>query len=236
MKTLGLIGGMSWESTALYYRLINEGVRESLGGLHSARLLLWSFDFEEVERCQAEDRWEDATHMMIDAGERLKRGGGEALVICTNTMHRMADEVEAAVGLPVVHIADATAEGVKRRGVGRVALLGTAYTMEQEFYRGRLVNRHGLDVVIPGPADRAVVHSVIYDELCLGTVRDASKTRYLEIIERLVADGAEGVILGCTEIGLLVGQDDLDVPVFDSTLLHAEKAVAIALSDETVSD
>ena len=233
MKTLGLIGGMSWESTALYYRLINEGVRESLGGLHSAQLLLWSFDFEEVERCQAEDRWEDATHMMVDAGERLERGGAEALVICTNTMHLMADEVEAAVGLPVVHIADATAEGVKRRGVGRVALLGTAYTMEQEFYRGRLVNRHGLDVVIPGPADRTVVHSVIYDELCMGTVRDASKTRYLEIIERLVVDGAEGIILGCTEIGLLVGQDDLDVPVFDSTLLHAEKAVAVALSDET---
>ena len=231
MKTLGLIGGMSWESTAVYYRLINELVRERMGGLHSAQVLIWSFDFEEVERCQAEDRWDEATRMMEDASRRLKAGGADILVICTNTMHRMADEVEEATGLPLVHIADATAEAVKARGIGRVGLLGTAYTMEQDFYRGRLIDRHGLQVVIPEEADRRTVHDVIYDELCQGEVRRESRARYLEIVGRLRTQGAEGVILGCTEIGLLIGQDDLDIPVFDSTEAHAAAAVEAALAD-----
>lgn len=230
MRTLGLIGGMSWESTAVYYRLINELVRERLGGLHSARLLMWSFDFEEVERCQAENRWDEATEMMVEAARRLKAGGADILVICTNTMHRMADEVEAATGLPLVHIADATAEAVKARGIGRVGLLGTAYTMEQDFYRGRLIDRHGLQVLVPDEADRRTIHDIIYDELCLGEVRRESRARYLEIVGRLRARGAEGVILGCTEIGLLIGQDDLDIPVFDSTEAHAAAAVKAALA------
>jgi aspartate racemase len=231
VKTLGLIGGMSWESTAVYYRLINELVRERLGGLHSAQLLMWSFDFEEVERCQAEDRWDEATEMMVGAARRLEAGGAGILVICTNTMHRMADEVEEATGLPLVHIADATAEAVRARGVGRVGLLGTAYTMEQDFYRGRLIDRHGLQVVIPEKADRRTVHDVIYDELCQGEVRRESRARYLEIVGRLRTHGAEGVILGCTEIGLLIGQNDLDIPVFDSTEVHAAAAVDAALAN-----
>jgi aspartate racemase len=229
VKTLGLIGGMSWKSTAVYYRLINELVRERLGGLHSAQLLMWSFDFEMVERCQAEDRWDEATEMMVDAAQRLKSGGAEILVICTNTMHRMADDVEAATGLPLVHIADATAEAIKARGIHRVALLGTAYTMEQDFYRGRLVDRHGLEVVIPDDEDRRTIHDVIYDELCQGEVRRESRARYLEIVGRMRTRGAKGVILGCTEIGLLIGQDDLDVKVFDSTEAHVAAAVEAAL-------
>jgi len=231
VKTLGLIGGMSWESTAVYYTLINELVRERLGGLHSAQLLMWSFDFDEVERCQAEDRWDEATEMMVGAARRLEAGGADILVICTNTMHRMADEVEAATGLPLVHIADATAEAVKARGVGRVGLLGTAYTMEQDFYRGRLIDRHGLQVVIPEETDRRTVHDVIYDELCQGEVSRESRARYLEIVGRMRTHGAEGVILGCTEIGLLIGQNDLEIPVFDSTEVHAAAAVEAALAD-----
>ena len=231
MKTLGLIGGMSWESTAVYYRLINELVRERLGGLHSAQLLMWSFDFEAVERCQAEDRWDEATEKMVGAARPLEAGGADILVICTNTMHRMADEVEAATGLPLVHIADATAKAVKARGIERVGLLGTAYTMEQDFYRGRLIDRHGLQVFIPEQTDRRMVHDVIYDELCQGEVRRESRARYLEIVGRLRTRGAEGVILGCTEIGLLIGQNDLDIPVFDSTEAHAAAAVEAALAD-----
>ena len=231
MKTLGLIGGMSWESTAVYYKLINELVRERLGGLHSAQLLMWSFDFEEVERCQAEDRWDEATELMVDAARRLKAGGADILVICTNTMHRMADEVEATAGLPLVHIADATAAAVTTRGIERVGLLGTAYTMEHDFYRGRLIDRHGLKVVIPEESDRRRVHDVIYDELCQGEVRRESRARFLEIVGRLRTHGAEGVILGCTEIGLLIGQNDLDIPVFDSTEAHAAAAVEAALAD-----
>jgi aspartate racemase len=231
VKTLGLIGGMSWESTAVYYKRINELVRERLGGLHSARLLMWSFDFEEVERCQAEDRWDEATEMMVDASRRLKAGGADILVICTNTMHRMADEVEAATGLPLVHIADATADAVTARGISCVGLLGTAYTMEQDFYRGRLIDRHKLKVVIPEAADRRTVHDAIYNELCQGEVRRESRARYLEIVGRLRTRGAEGVILGCTEIGLLIGREDLDIPVFDSTEAHAAAAVEAALAD-----
>jgi len=230
MKTLGLIGGMSWESTAVYYRLLNELARERLGGLHSAQLLLWSFDFDEIERCQADGRWDDATRMMVEAAQRLKSGGAEILVICTNTMHRMAGDVEAATGLPLVHIADATATAVKDRGIHRVALLGTAFTMEQDFYRGRLVDRHGLEVLIPDAEDRTTVHDIIYDELCRGVVRPESRARYLEIVGRLRDRGAEGVILGCTEIGLLIGQDDVDVPVFDSLPIHAQAAVKAALT------
>ncbi len=230
MKTIGLIGGMSWESTAVYYRLINEHVRDRLGGLHSAQLLLWSFDFDDVERCQAEERWDEATGLMVDAARRLARAGAEVLVICTNTMHRMADEVEAATGLPLVHIADATAAVVLERGLRRVALLGTAYTMEQEFYRGRLEERHGLEVLVPGANDRAMVHDVIYEELCQGLVNPESKAAFVDIVGKLRLRGAEGVILGCTEVGLLIGQHDLELPVFDSTAIHAEAAVAVALA------
>jgi aspartate racemase len=230
MKTLGLIGGMSWESTVIYYRLINQYLRDRLGGLHSAQLLMWSFDFHEVELLQSEGRWDEASTRMVDAAQRLKTGGAEILMICCNTMHLMADDIEAATGLPLVHIADATAASVKERGVGRVALLGTGYTMEKEFYRGRMEDRHGLEVLIPGSNDRKIVHDIIYDDLCRGVVRPEAKTRYLEIVDRLLDRGAEGLILGCTEIGLLIGQNDLDVPVFDSLEIHAKAAVDAALT------
>lgn len=230
MRTLGLIGGMSWESTAVYYRLINDGVRARLGGLHSAPLLLYSFDFEEIERCQAEGRWEDATRLMVDAGRRLAAGGADILVICTNTMHRMAEEVEAATRLPLLHIADATAAAVLESGLGRVGLLGTAFTMEQTFYRGRLEERHGLEVLVPEADERALIHRVIYEELCQGIVTPESKGAFLAIVDGLRKRHAEGVILGCTEIGLLISQEDVDVPLFDSTVIHADAAVAVALA------
>ena len=230
MKTIGLIGGMSWESTAVYYRLLNEIVRERLGGLHSAELLLWSFDFHDVEACQAAGRWDRATALMVEAARRLERGGAELLLICTNTMHKMAPEVEAAVAIPLLHIADATAAPIKRRGLGRVGLLATAYTMEQDFYRGRLSAEHGLEVLVPDAAGRKVVHDIIYDELCRGVVRPESKARYQEVVADLLAAGAEGVILGCTEVGLLLQEGDVPAPVFDTTRLHAEAAVDMALA------
>ena len=230
MKTIGLIGGMSWESTAVYYRLLNEIVRERLGGLHSARLLLWSFDFHEVEACQAAGRWDEATTLMVAAARRLETGGAEILLIGTNTMHKMAEEVQAAVSIPLLHIADATADPIKRRDLAKVGLLATAYTMEQDFYRGRLEARHGLEVLVPDAAGRKVVHDIIYDELCRGVIRPESKARYQEIVEDLLAEGAQGVILGCTEVGLLIRDGDVPAPVFDTTRLHAEAAVDMALA------
>lgn len=229
-KVIGLIGGMSWESSAEYYRIVNERVRDRMGGLHSARCLMWSFDFAEIEALQHAGRWDDATALMIDAARRLERGGADFVVICTNTMHRMADQVQAAIGLPLLHIADPTAERIRAAGLRRVGLLGTAFTMEQDFYKGRLVQKHGLEVLVPDDADRATVHRVIYDELVQGRVEEASRQAYRGVIARLVERGAEAVILGCTEIMLLVGPEDSPVPLYDTTAIHAEAAVELALS------
>ncbi len=230
-KIIGLLGGLSWESSAEYYRIVNERVRDRLGGLHSARCLLWSFDFAEVEALQHAGRWDDAAALMVEAARRLERGGADFVVICTNTMHRMAGAVQAAIGIPLLHIADPTAERVRAAGLRRVGLLGTAFTMEQDFYKGRLAGRHGLDVLVPGEADRALVHRVIYDELVRGRAEPASRQAFREVIARLVERGAEAVILGCTEIMLLVRPGDSAVPLFDTTAIHAEAAVEWALSE-----
>jgi aspartate racemase len=230
MKTIGLIGGLSWESTAPYYRHLNEGVRERLGGLHSARIVLWSFDFAQVEALQAEGDWAGATRLMEDAARRLAGAGAELIVIASNTMHRMADEVEAAAGLPLIHIADATGLAVRAAGLRRPALLATRYTMEQDFYCGRLAARHGVEAMVPDERGRELVHRIIYEELCVGIVRAQSKAAYLEEIERLRRQGADGVILGCTEVGLLLGPEDTDLPVFDTTRLHVEKVLDVALA------
>ncbi|MCI0756856.1 aspartate/glutamate racemase family protein [Teichococcus vastitatis] len=229
-KVIGLLGGMSWESSAEYYRIINRLVRDRLGGLHSARCLMWSFDFAEVEALQHRGDWEGATALMIEAARRLERGGADFIVICTNTMHRMAEAVQAAIGIPILHIADPTAERIRAAGIGRIGLLGTAFTMEGEFYRGRLVDRHGLEVLVPEAADRATVHRIIYDELVQGRIEPASREEYRQVIARLVARGAGAVILGCTEIMLLVRPSDSAVPLFDTTLIHAEAAVEQALA------
>ena len=228
MRTIGLLGGMSWESSAEYYRLLNELVRERLGGLHSARCVLVSVDFAEVEELQVAGEWERAGVLLAEAAVSLQRAGAELVLLCTNTMHRVADQVEAALDVPFLHLADATARSVRRAGVGTVGLLGTAFTMEQDFYRGRLES-HGLRVLVPDAEDRAEVHRVIYEELCLGVLEDTSRSRYRAVIGRLVERGARGVILGCTEIELLVGPDDSPVPVFPTTRLHVEAAVERAL-------
>jgi len=227
-RVVGLLGGMSWESTAEYYRLANELVRQRLGGLHSARLLLASLDFAEIERLQVAGDWDGAGQVLAGEAARLEAAGADLLVLCTNTMHRVADQVQAAVDIPLLHLADATAAAVHGAGLSTVGLLGTAFTMEQAFYRDRLA-RHGLRVLVPDPADRAEVHRVIYDELCLGVVRPESRQVYRDVIERLVAAGAQGVVLGCTEIELLVDADDSPVPVFPTTRVHVEAAVAAAL-------
>ncbi len=229
MRTIGLLGGMSWESSLHYYRIINETVRDRLGGTHSAKSVMVSVDFHEVESLQERGDWEAATSLMIEAARAVEAGGGECLVICTNTMHRMADEVQAAIGVPIIHIADATATAVRAAGIGTVALLGTRYTMEQDFYRGRLEHVHGLEVVIPDEPDRTTVHDVIYDELVKGVVRAESRAQYLEIIGDLAGAGAQGVIAGCTEIELLVEPQHVDLPYFPTTRLHAEAAVDWAL-------
>lgn len=230
MKTIGLIGGMSWESTVPYYRIINETVRARLGGLHSAKCVLWSFDFDEIETLQHRGEWEAATQRMIDAAQAVECAGADFLVICTNTMHKMADAVQNAVKIPLLHIADATAKRIKAAGLARVGLLATRFTMEEGFYRGRLIERHGLDVLIPDEPGRAAVHAVIYDELCRGNVNAASRARFGEIIGQLVEAGAGGIILGCTEIGLLVAPEDSPVPLFDTALIHAEAAAGFALA------
>ncbi|MFJ4697259.1 aspartate/glutamate racemase family protein [Streptomyces sp. NPDC088768] len=229
MKTIGLIGGMSWESTAEYYRLLNEGVRERLGGLHSAKCVLYSVDFAEIERLQVAGLWEEAGQVLADAARSLRAAGADLLLICTNTMHKVAGQVEAAVDVPLLHLADATASAVRTAGLRRVGLLGTAFTMEQDFYRDRVAG-HGLEVLVPGADDRALVHRVIYEELCLGIIREESRAAYGEVIGRLVAAGAEGVILGCTEIELLVSAEHSPVPVFPTTRLHAAAAVTEAFT------
>ncbi|MGO1073480.1 aspartate/glutamate racemase family protein [Lysobacter sp. CA199] len=234
MKTLGLLGGMSWESTLPYYRLINETVRERLGGLHSAKLLLYSVDFAEVERLQHAGDWDAAGALLGRAARSLRDGGAQLLVICTNTMHKVADAVEAASQLPLLHIADPTGAAIRAAGMGRIGLLGTRFTMEQDFYRQRLIERYGLEVLVPQAEEREIVHRVIYEELCLGKIREESREEYRRIIAGLVARGAQGVILGCTEIGLLIGPGDVDIALFDTTALHA-RAAALACIGETES-
>jgi len=228
MKTIGLIGGMSWESTLPYYRQINELVKQRLGGLHSARIVLYSVDFHDIERLQHSGRWDEAGHLLAAAARSLEAAGADFLVLCTNTMHKVAPAIEAAVRIPLLHIADATAAEIRRTGLRRVGLLATRFTMEQDFYRRRLED-HGIGVIVPDAPDREVVHRVIYDELCLGSIRVDSRDRYREIIARLVGSGAEGIIFGCTEIGLLVSAADAPVPVFDTTAIHAANAVEFAL-------
>lgn len=229
MRTIGLIGGMSWESTAVYYREANETVRARLGGLHSARILLDSLDFHEISELQKAAEWETAGAILADSARRLEAAGAEMILICTNTMHLLIDAVEAAVEVPVLHIGDVAADAVRARGLGRVALLGTAFTMEKAFLRDRIAG-HGIEVLVPGPADRAAVHRAIFEELALGVVSDETRAEFRAIIERLVAEGAEGVILGCTEIELLIGPDDSPVPVFPTARLHIEAAVERALA------
>jgi aspartate racemase len=229
MKTIGLIGGMSWESSAVYYRLINQEVQKRLGGVHSAKIVMVSFDFAELEELQRAGRWDDAAKLMVDTGRTLARAGAELLLICTNTMHRMADEVEQGAGVPLLHICDPAAQKAKAEGLSRVALLGTAYTMEQSFYKDRL-RAHGLDVIVPDEVDRAVAHRVIYEELVCGKIEQASRKACREIIARLVARSAQGIILGCTELPLLIKPEDSAVPLFDTTTLHALAAVDLALA------
>ncbi|KQQ89434.1 aspartate/glutamate racemase family protein [Aureimonas sp. Leaf324] len=231
MRMIGLIGGMSWESSAEYYRILNQGVRDRVGPTASARCLLWSFDFSEIERLQHAGDWPGLGQRMVEAAQRLEAAGADLLLICTNTMHRLAPAVEAAVGIPLLQIADPTGRSIRAAGLSRVGLLGTAFTMEHEFYKGRLADRHGLDVLVPDDGDRAAVHRIIYEELVAGRVLPPSREVYRAVIGDLVARGAEAIILGCTEIMLLIGPDDSPVPVFDTTTLHAEAAVAAALGD-----
>lgn len=231
MKTIGLIGGMSWESTVPYYRQVNETIKEHLGGLHSARIVLYSVDFHDVERLQRAGNWEDAGNLMADAARSLEAAGADFLVLCTNTMHKVAPAIEAAVRIPLLHIADPTALTIKQSGHSIVGLLGTRFTMEQDFYRDRLRERHGLNVLVPAPEDRELVHRIIYEELCLGKVVPESRAQYRRVMADLVAQGAQAIILGCTEISLLVGQGDSTVPLFDTTAIHARKAAELALSE-----
>lgn len=228
MKTIGLLGGMSWESTELYYRLINEGIKSVLGGLHSAPVAMVSVDFQEIEKLQHAGDWAATARILTAKAMQVEAAGADFLLICTNTMHRVADEVADAIDIPLLHIADATAARIKKEGVSTVGLLGTSFTMEQAFYKGRLAH-HGLKVLIPSQADREIVHRVIYEELCLGRINDESRSDFLRVIEELSQSGAEAVIQGCTEIGLLVSDEHTDVKLYDTTRIHAEQAVAAAL-------
>lgn len=230
MKTIGLIGGMSWESSIEYYRIINETVRDKLGGLHSARSVMYSLDFADIETLQHQNRWEEATQLMIEAARHVQNGGADFVLICTNTMHKMAEDVQKNIDIPLIHIADATAQAIKNKGLTKIGLLGTRFTMEEKFYKGRLESKHGLTVLIPNEDDREIIHRIIYDELCLGEIEPSSKEVYIAIIDKLIQNGAQGIILGCTEISLLVGESDSPVPVFDTTLIHAVSAVEYALS------
>jgi aspartate racemase len=230
VKRIGLLGGMSWESSAEYYRLLNQTVRERLGGLHSADCVMHSVDFTTIEILQREDRWDEAARLLTEHAQGLERAGAECLVLCTNTMHRVADEIQAALEIPLLHIADATADRIRAAGLARIGLIATRYTMEQDFYRGRLATRHGLEVLVPAEPDLTLVHDVIYDELCQGRVSDESREQYRRIIAALEGAGADGIIYGCTEIDLLVGPQDAAVPVFDTTRIHVEAAVEWATS------
>ena len=229
MKTLGLLGGMSSESTAIYYRLLNEGVNARLGRLAAAKLILWSFDFSDIAARQTAGDWDGLTRMLADAAGALERAGADAVMICANTMHKMADEVQAAIGVPLLHIADATGEAILATPSRRPALLATRYTMEQDFIKGRLLDRFGVDAIIPNERDRIELHRIIYEELCLGVVKPASKAIFLGMIAELRGQGADGVILGCTELGMILTQDEMDIPVFDTALIHVRAAVDFAL-------
>jgi aspartate racemase len=235
MQLIGLIGGLSWESTAEYYRILNRGAQAKLGGVHSARALIYSFDFGEIEALQHKGDWEAASAAMVEAARRLERGGADFLVICSNTMHRMAPAIAAGVGIPLLHIADPTGTAIRAAGFTRIGLLGTGFTMEQPFYRERLVDRFGLDVIVPDGKGRKIVHDIIYSELVKGIVRDQSRAAYRGVIEQLIAQGAQAIILGCTEIMLLVGGNDSAVPLFDTTTLHAEAALERALQEKEPS-
>ncbi|KAA3659565.1 MAG: aspartate/glutamate racemase family protein [Chloroflexi bacterium] len=229
MKTIGLLGGMSWESTALYYQWINELVKEKMGGLHSAKIAMVSLDFQEIEDLQHRSEWEASGEILSKAAQQIEAAGADFLLICTNTMHKVAPQVEAAINIPLLHIADATADEIKKQGINTIGLLGTNFTMEQDFYAGRLSEKHGLQVLIPNQRDREIVHRVIYDELVLGNVNEASRNEYLRIMAQLQDEGAEGVIEGCTEIVMLVQQKHTTIPLFDTTAIHAKKAVEMAL-------
>jgi aspartate racemase len=229
MKTIGLLGGMSWESTVGYYRAINEGVRNTFGGLHSAKIAMYSVDFDPVEKLQHEGDWEGTAKILSEAARRVESAGAEFLLICTNTMHKVAPQIEKSIKIPLLHIADATAEVLLEKGFKTVGLLGTAFTMEQDFYKGRLSERYGFNVMVPNKEDRQIVHNIIYQELCLGKIKADSKAEYLRIIDLLANKGAEAVILGCTEIGMLVNQGDTKIKLFDTTAIHAEKAVEYAI-------
>ncbi|MFJ7887408.1 aspartate/glutamate racemase family protein [Lysinibacillus xylanilyticus] len=228
MKTIGMIGGMSWESSAEYYRLMNEEVKQQLGGLHSAKCILYSVDFQEIEHYQAEGEWSKAGQVLAEAAQSLESAGAEFIVICTNTMHKVIDIITEKITIPILHIADATANQIEKTSLQKVALLGTKYTMEQDFYRAR-VEGFGIEVLVPFAEERSEVNRIIYEELCLGKIEQTSKDYYLRVIENLVQLGAQGIILGCTEIGLLIKQEDVNVPVFDTTVLHAQAAVNMAI-------
>ena len=230
MKTIGLLGGMSWESSALYYRILNEEVKNRLGGLHSARCMMLSVDFAEIEALQMATEWDRAGALLAEDARRIESAGAGMLLLCTNTMHKVADRIEEAITIPFIHIADATASAIREAGLHTIGLLGTRFTMEDEFYAGRLRDRWGLEVLTPDPANREIVHRIIYEELVLGIVRDESRREYLRIIEDLRRRGAEGIIEGCTEIGMLVGSEHTDIPLFDTTQIHALAAANMALS------
>ena len=228
MKTIGLIGGMSWESTVTYYQIINTVIKEKLGGFHSAQCLLYSVDFQEIEESQSLEDWEKGASILADAAQRLERAGADFIVICTNTMHKVAPQVQAAVSIPLLHIADATAQDLKKSNICKVGLLGTKYTMEQDFYKAKL-HEAGLEILVPEEGDRSIINSIIYHELCLGITADNSKRSVLAIIDKLAAQGAQGIILGCTEIGLLIQQEDTDIRLFDTACIHAQRAALYAL-------
>ena len=229
MKTIGLLGGMSWESSLEYYRIVNEKIKEKLGGHHSCECIMYSVDFDPIKKLQHEGNWDELTHLMIDAAKKIENGGAEMLTICTNTMHKMYDDVQKSISIPVLHIADATAETIKAQNLNTIALLGTRFTMEHDFYKGRLIENHGINVLTPEGNDLELVHNIIYNELVLGEIKDESRQTYQRIIDDLAHKGAQGVILGCTEIPLLIKQDDVRIPVFDTTTIHAEKTVDFAL-------
>ncbi|MCW6676841.1 aspartate/glutamate racemase family protein [Aerococcaceae bacterium NML180378] len=230
MKTIGLLGGMSWESTLTYYKVINETIKERLGGLHSAKCILYSVDFEEIRQCQSSGDWQKSAEILKDAALALERAGADFVVICTNTMHKIIPDIQDQIGIPFIHIAEVTAEAIKQQKLNCVALLGTKYTMEQDFYK-QVLSKHGIEVVIPEEKERELIDEVIFGELCLGQIKPESKRAYLEIMERLQHAGAQGMILGCTEIGLLVTQEDIEVPVFDTALIHAQAVALAALTD-----
>ncbi|MGR5558520.1 aspartate/glutamate racemase family protein [Vibrio fortis] len=230
MKTIGLLGGMSWESTASYYKALNEGVKSRLGGLNSAKVVLFSVNFDEIEKLQHQGKWDETAVLLSDAAESVEKAGADFLMICTNTMHKVVPEIESRISIPVLHIADATANVLQADGIEKVGLLGTRFTMEQDFYKGRLTDKFGMDVVVPSSEDQDTVHTIIYDELCKGVIKESSKQQYLAIIDKLYAEGAQAVILGCTEIALLVNQQDTEVPLYDTTEIHAKQGVEYALS------